>query len=136
MVSHRRPRERGKRPEAPLTASEYRSLRAINGQIQWAVRMIAYEFAFRASKLAGAMATPTVADLKEANKVVRSLRDLPRKPRLEFRAGVNARTSCLVAAHDVSFDNMPGHKSQRGLFVMAAAPELLDDHQHLHPCHL
>lgn len=80
MTDYRMTRERHKQDQSPLTPSEHRALRGINGQIQWARTMIAYENAFAASKLAGARAKPMVAELKEANKVIRALRRQQDRP--------------------------------------------------------
>ena len=98
--------------------------------------MIAYESAFSASKLAGSMGKPVIADLKEANKLIRKLRRQQNRPRLVFQAGMHHEELAVVAAHDAAFDNMPNHKSQRGFFLMICEKGMLADHTRLHRCHV
>merc|ERR1712086_616826 len=83
------------------------------------------------------MAKPTVADLKEANKIIRRIRNGSR-PKLVFKSGIDfyADGAATIAAHDASFDNMPKHKSQRGYFLMVGEREIVKDHKKLHRVHL
>ena len=136
MTDFRMGRERAKQVESPLTPGEHRALRGLNGQIQWACRMVTYEVAFAASKLAGAMAKPVIADLKEANRVVRTLRRQGDRFRLVYNSGMGCKGLATLAAHDASFDNMPNHKSQRGFFLMVCDKGMIEDHTKLHKCHV
>ena len=109
-TDHRLSRESGKQESEALTPAEHRSLRALS---QRTCRMLGFEHAFSASELAGAMAKPTVADTKEANKGVRRSRNNVNRAKLIYKSDVDlyANGAAVVVSHDASFDNMPKLKS-------------------------
>lgn len=55
---------------------------------------------------------------------------------MRFVPGIRLQDSCLILVSDASFDNVPGHKSQRGTFVYIADKRTLDDHSGLYKMNL
>eukprot|EP00959_Pyramimonas_sp_CCMP1952_P014982 317249-Pyramimonas_sp.AAC.1 len=86
----------------------------MNGQVQWVVRLLLHKYSLEASRLAGQMSKPTVQDIEAMDSPVRSIRR-EGKTQMVFRGGFDFGKSVTIASHDASFDNMPNHKSQRGL---------------------
>ena len=74
--------------------------------------------------------------MKEANRICKRLRDNDIKYCLIYRPGLNVTKAVRLSAHDAAFDNLPGHRSQRGFFILLANPEILTEHGAEHVCQL
>eukprot|EP00959_Pyramimonas_sp_CCMP1952_P372773 7806074-Pyramimonas_sp.AAC.1 len=66
-------RERSKAPDSALTHAEHRGLRTVVGHLQWAARMICFEEAFEASRLASTRGAPTVKDPQDGSAAIRRI---------------------------------------------------------------
>ena len=127
-------RSRAKQPSAKLCPVEHNEFRRVLGQLQWACRMMVFEESFETSRLASSLASPTVADLMAANAAVRRVRSGPAL-RLQFSTGMKPDDLAIVCVTDSAFDNLPGHKSQRGHFLLIGDGAIIRDHSRRHRVH-
>ena len=117
---------------AIMNNAEQGVYRSIQGQLSWLVRLLRFERAFSTSVGSSKLGKATYQDLKEANKVVKDLQATSTVTMI-FRNNVSLRDCAVIGVGDSAFDNMPGHKSQKGRFILLGPPEMLDDHEKLHP---
>eukprot|EP00959_Pyramimonas_sp_CCMP1952_P360784 7555960-Pyramimonas_sp.AAC.1 len=127
MQTVRISRGRSKVPDSALTLAEHRGLRMVVGQLQWAARMICFEEAFEASRLASTLGSPTVKGLQGGNAAVGRIQkrdDLL----IIVTAGLNLWKTTVINVTDIAFDNLPMHRSQRGYFIMLGDEKINEDH--------
>eukprot|EP00959_Pyramimonas_sp_CCMP1952_P142590 2985230-Pyramimonas_sp.AAC.1 len=113
MLTSRVPRECNKAPDTALTPAEHRGLRMEAGQLQWAARVLCFEEAFEASRLASALGAPTAKDLQDGSAAIRRIQkrdDLL----IKFTAGLNLWKTIVINVTDSACDTLPKHRSQRG----------------------
>eukprot|EP00959_Pyramimonas_sp_CCMP1952_P383118 8027855-Pyramimonas_sp.AAC.1 len=67
MQTARVSRGRSKAPGSALAPAGHRGLRMVVGQLQWAARMVCFEEAFEASRLASALGAPKANGLQDGN---------------------------------------------------------------------
>ena len=104
------------------------------GQLQWAARMICFEEAFEASRLASTLGAPTVKVLQDGNAAIRRIQkrtDLL----IKFSAGLNLWETMVINVADSAFDNLPKHRSQRGHFIMIGDQKINIDHSNKYKVH-
>ena len=121
MSTYKVSRERGKDNTATLTSSEAKAFRGLLGQLQWYGRIMGYAIGFQVSKPASEIKDLKMSSLKDAAKLVRDVKQYHKEE--------------VVAVHDASFNNLPGHKSQKGYWLGISTPELMKDRTSLHHIH-
>ena len=93
-----------------------------------------YSIGFQVSKLASEIKDLRMSSLKEASKLVREVKQYHQEEELIFRPGMawQPEDIAVVAVHDASFNNLPGHKSQKGYWLGISTPELIKDRTKVH----
>lgn len=122
--------ERKRQVGSPLTAIEEKMLRALVGQGIWLARMGMPELAVRVSKVAGKMTKPVVQDLLDANTFVRFAKKVKMSGQV-FSSKLKLDDPVVAQVSDSAFDNLPGHRSQRGHMVVLADADFEHKHQML-----
>ena len=137
MSTYKVSRERGKDNNAKLTPSETKAFRGLLGQLQWYARIMGYSIGFQVSRLASEIKDLRMSSLKEASKLVREVKQYHQEEELIFRPGMawQPEDIAVVAVHDASFNNLPGHKSQKGYWLGISTPELIKDRTKVHHIH-
>ena len=137
MSTYKVSRERGKDNNAKLTPSETKAFRGLLGQLQWFARIMGYSIGYQVSKLASEIKDLRMSSLKEASKLVREVKQYHQEEELIVRPGMawQPEDIAVVAVHDASFNNLPGHKSQKGYWLGISTPELIKDRTKVHRIH-
>ena len=137
MSTYKVSRERGKDNTATLTSAETKAFRGLLGQLQWYGRIMGYAIGFQVSKLASEIKDLRISSLKDAAKLVRDVKQYHKKEELVFRPGMPWQSGniSVVAVHDASFNNLPGHQSQKGYWLGISTPKLMEDRTSLHHIH-
>ena len=78
------------------------------------------------------MDQPAVLDLKEANLMLRVVRNEKLLPPLIYQTGMVLANSTLLAAHDAPFEHMSKNKTERGFFLIVCDTDILEDHTQQH----
>eukprot|EP00959_Pyramimonas_sp_CCMP1952_P135042 2825738-Pyramimonas_sp.AAC.1 len=117
MQTARVSRGRSEAPGSALAPAEYRGLRMAIGQLQWAARVICFEGAFEASRLASALEAPTAKDLQGGGAAIGRIQKRGGLL-IEFAAGLNLWETMVISVAYRAFGNPPKHRSQRGHFIM------------------
>ena len=91
----------------PAFHTQYRS---VLGQVNWLQSRTQYKACYRCSRCASAAASPTIADVKQLNKLVRSIRSEPCVLRYWPLKGKLRLSDYL----DVAYRNNADNSSQRG----------------------
>ena len=86
------------------------------------------------SKLANEIKDLRMSSLKDAAKLVRDVKQFHKGEELVFRPGMSWQPEDIaaVAVYDASFNNLPGHKSQKGYWLGISTPELTKDRSDVH----
>eukprot|EP00959_Pyramimonas_sp_CCMP1952_P008088 169403-Pyramimonas_sp.AAC.1 len=116
MQTVRVSRGRSPAPGSALTPAEHRGQRMVVGQLLWAARMICFEKAFGASRLASAPGAPAVRDLPDGDAAIRRTQEQD-DLLIKFSAGLILWKAMVTNVTDSAFDNLPKHRSQRGHFT-------------------
>ena len=122
MSTYKVSRERGKDNNASLTTSEVKSFRGLLGQLQWYARIMGYAIGFQVSKIASEIKDLKISSLKEAAKLVRDVKQYHKDDELVYRPGM-------------SFNILPGHKSQKGYWSGISTPQIMKDRTSVHDVH-
>ena len=106
---------------SPQLHTEYRS---VLGALNWLQSRTQYGAAYKFSRAASAAAAPTIADCKNLNKIVRTIRAQPQTLRFWPLKGKLR----LIGYPDASFKNNEDHSSQRGqcIFIAESRKTFLD----------
>ena len=96
-----------------------------------------YSIGFQVSKLASEIKDLRMSSLKDAAKLVPEVKHYHQEEELIFRPGMawQPEDIAVVAVHDASFNNLPGHKSQKGYWLGISTPELIKDRAKVHHIH-
>ena len=137
MSAYKVSRERGKDNTATLTPSETKAFRGLLGQQEWYPRIMCYSIGFQVSKLASEIKDLRMSSLKDAAKLVREVKQFHKEEELVFRPGMPWQPGniAVVPVHDASFNNLPGHKSQKGCWLGISTPDLMKDQSLVHRIH-
>ena len=119
----------GKDNRATLTSSEAKAFRGLLGQLQWYARIMGYAIGFQVSTLASKIKDLRMSSLKDAAKLVRDVKQFHKDEELIFRPGISQQPEdiAVVAVHDASFSNFPGHKSQKGYWLGISTLQIMED---------
>ena len=111
-------KERRTQKNAPLGTDELKKLRALIGQMNWVATQTRPDVLFDCSELASKLKDATVADMFNANKVLKKLRNdvVVRIPKLDDSA-----TLKFVAYSDSSYANLKDGGSQGGFVILLTA---------------
>ena len=106
--------ERMKSPHATLSSEETTKLRGALGQLNWLSNMTRPEISFTVSKLSANVTSATIADIKEANKLIKYVKETSS----QLRFPVLDCTSIQVIGYaDASFNNLNDGGSQGGQII-------------------
>ena len=113
------------------TETEVTSLRSVVGSLAWVARFARPDLCYRVNSLQRACATATVADLKEANRVV-DLAQVDQERALYFPAGMlDWHDICIVTFSDASFAQESGFRSQQGRLHYLTTESKADENRHI-----
>ena len=105
---------RPRRPDEPLSTSEYKAFRTANGQLQWVI-VTRPEVGFRTSRCASASHDPTVEAAKCLNQTVKHLRETAHRKRMIPTLDLNTWGNVVYA--DASLGNVDNSRTQGGRAV-------------------
>ena len=103
----------------PLPPSLHTAFRSIVGQVNWLQSRTQFQVCYRFSRSASCCASPTIADLKVANKLIRSLKAEPVTLKFWPLSGDHLR---ICAYPDAAYRNNSDGSSQRGHAIFLAEP--------------
>ena len=129
------PAARRATPEDSLTGVEISQYLSLVQQLAWPVRTTLVRHAYLVSDLQQKTSRATVADLVRANFVRRDLvKAVEDGEGLTFRPmkGYRPENMAIVAAHDASFSNEAGMKSQQGYMLFAAQTDAFSGEGEVH----
>lgn len=121
-------RERRAQRGSKLTDIGTQKLQGIIGQVLWLARMLVVDLAFRVSELSGEISNPTVETLIEANSLARACKHFEKRE-MRFwgdESGFFWEKADIIVCTDASWPTMKNFKSQPGVVVLLADPELLN----------
>ena len=102
-----------------LPPSLHTAFRSIVGQVNWLQSRTQFQVCYRFSRSASCCASPTIADLKVANKLIRSLKAEPVTLKCWPLSGDHLR---ICAYPDAAYRNNTDGSSQRGHAIFLAEP--------------
>lgn len=108
--------DKSARLDLALTADMHRQYRSFLGQINWLQSRTQYQACYQFSRCASAASAPTIADVKEINKLVRTIRNT----RID-RKYWTLKAPCRILGYpDASYRNNSDSSSQRGQCIFIA----------------
>ena len=123
--------EQHRKGSEKITDQETTSLRSVVGFLAWVARYSRPDLCYRVNCLQRCISKATVADLRDANKVV----DLARADMsmsMNYPAGLFTwKEACVVSFSDASFAGEPGFRSQQGRIHYITAESMVDTNTHV-----
>ena len=99
---------------APLSSDETTKLRGALGQLNWLSNMTRPDVSFMVSKLSANVTTATVANIKEANKLIKYIKETPSQLKFPSFDSSSVRP---IGFTDASFNNHDDGGSQGGHII-------------------
>ena len=115
--------ERRRHPKEPCTEEEITLLRGAAGSCLFLARETRPDLAGPVSLLQGSFPRPTVADMKEANRIVRMAHDFS-DTKVTIQS-IPPKDLTFLTVTDAAWGNAKGHGSQAGWILLAAHQDVL-----------
>ena len=112
------PLEKGLPDDRPCTPQQHTAYRSVLGQINWLQSRTQYHICYKFSRCASRAASPTIADIRAINKVVRTIR----AHSLTMRFWPLKSPCRIVGFPDASYRNNEDKSSQRAHTIFVAEP--------------
>ena len=112
------PLEKGLPDDRPCTPQQHTAYRSVLGQINWLQSRTQYHICYKFSRCASRAASPTIADIRAINKVVRTIR----AHSLTMRFWPLKSPCRIVGFPDASYRNNEDKSSQRAHTIFMAEP--------------
>lgn len=93
--------------------------------------MVGSEGSFGTSQLSPKLSSPKTQDLKKLNSLAKRLKARGNR-KGKLIAGIPLSEAAVTVASSASFDNLPNHKSRKGIFALLAHEASITDHGILH----
>ena len=116
--------EKGMKDETPCTPSMHTAYRSVLGQLNWLQSRTQFHICYRFSRCASASAKPTIGDVRNLNKVVRTVRATP----VTLNFWPLQGTPRLVGYPDAAYRNNADKTSQRAHVIFLAVSRERTNH--------
>ena len=110
------PLQRGEDSDKPCTPTMHTAYRSVLGQINWLQSRTQAQICYKFSRAASAAASPTIGNVRELNKLVRTIRADP----LELRYWPLKGPERILGYPDASYRNNEDKSSQRAHVIFLA----------------